>query len=169
MSVLDLTTAATQPFEPTAVHTQLQALVGEWTGTTRTWLDPSAPPAEAEIRARAERLLGGRFVRIDYASTVMGGPHAGQMILGVSAAEALVTVVWLDSFHTSPAIMTSVGAIPGDGPIVVLGSYAAGPERWGWRTQISRPGPDELRFEMSNISPAGEVFPGVELRLARRV
>lgn len=166
MSSLDLSYLPTQPFSPTEVHPMLQTLAGRWHGTTRTWLDPAEPPAVATIEAEAEVILGGRFVRLTYASTVMGGPHAGQLLLGYSASESQLTVVWIDSFHTSPAIMTSVGPTPREGKLMVLGSYAAGPERWGWKTEISHPAAGEILIVMTNVAPDGGEYPGVELRLS---
>lgn len=165
---VDLTTSPTRPFEATDVHRRLHGLAGQWIGTTHTWLDPSAAPEEAPIDAEGEVILGGRFVRLRYASAIMGGPHAGELLLGFSATESLLTMAWIDSFHTSPAITVSTGPAPGADRWVATGSYAAGSERWGWRTEISQPTADTILVEMFNISPAGEEDRGVEFRLSRR-
>jgi hypothetical protein len=163
---LDATSAPTTPFNPTAHHTALHELVGRWAGETQLYLDPSAPPETSRTEATVESLLGGRWVRIDYQGTAMGKPHAGVLMLGYHRDAHSFEAAWIDSFHTGTAIMLSVGE-PGDGSISVLGSYAAGAERWGWRTTLRRDGADGLVIEALNITPAGEAHPAVTTRLRR--
>jgi hypothetical protein len=167
MTAIDLATTPTQAFEPTEVHRALHALAGHYQGTTQTWFEPKGPPVANPIDAHAEVILGGRFVRLTYTSTIMNGPHAGELLLGWSTPEAQLSVAWIDSFHTSPAMMISVGIIPAAGKFSVLGSYAAGAERWGWATVISQPNKDSILIEMFNISPTGVEDLGVEMRLER--
>jgi hypothetical protein len=128
-------------------------------------MDPNEPPERTTTHARVEALLGGRFVRVDYQGTIMGAPHAGQMLFGFHREEGLHTLAWIDSFHTGTTIMMSTGAPVGVG-VDVLGSYAAGPDRWGWRTWARREG-DTLVLEAFNIAPSGESFPAVRSVLRR--
>ncbi|MBX3185861.1 MAG: DUF1579 domain-containing protein [Labilithrix sp.] len=158
----------TTPFEPKPPHQKLTALAGTWAGTTLTWLDPSAPPSESRVDASVETLLGGRWIRIAYASTVMEKPHAGEMTVGFHNDAKAHEMTWIDSFHTGTSIMLSTGAPRDDGAVSVLGSYAAGPQRWGWRTVIHQPSSGELVIEAFNIAPSGEEFPAVTTKLTRR-
>lgn len=156
----------TAPFDPAPQHTALSRLAGTWSGPTRLWLDPSGPPDESETAATVEVILGGRFVRVAYTGVAMGKPHAGELVLGFHKDAGEHEASWIDSFHTGTAIMMSVGRPRADGTIDVLGSYAAGPERWGWRTLVHDAG-DELVIESKNIAPSGEEYPAVETRLRR--
>lgn len=165
---IDATNAPTAPFQPVAPHEALRNMVGRWSGQTQTWLDPSAAPDESKTEATIESLLGGRWIRVDYQSTVQGKPHAGQMLIGFHTDAMQFEIAWVDSFHTGTSVMLSTGALPPDGTVSVLGSYPAGDERWGWRTVLRLPLHGELVIEEYNISPAGQEDRAVEMRLTRR-
>lgn len=164
---LDASTAPTAPFTPTPQHEALAGLAGRWTGETSTYFDPDAAPEASRTEATIEPILGGRWLRIDYQGTAMGKPHAGVMWLGFHGDPQVFEAAWIDSFHTGTAMMMSVGAPRADGLISVLGSYAAGPERWGWRTTLRRDAADQLVLESFNISPAGQEDRAVLTRLRR--
>ncbi len=163
---IDAATAPTAPFSAAAEHEALTALVGRWSGVTRSWIEPSGAPDEAATEASVEALLGGRWIRIAYQGRAMGQPHGGELIVGFHKDAGEHEAAWLDSFHTGSAMMMSVGKPGVEGEIRVLGSYAAGAERWGWRTILRHHG-DELVIESFNISPAGQEDHAVETRLRR--
>lgn len=164
---IDLATAPTTSFEPGAAHAPLLALVGEWAGPTQTWLDPSAPPDVTHTSAHIEALLGGRVVRASYTGIAAGKPHTGMFLLTFDEAEACFAMAWIDSFHMGTGLMYARGAPTADGGISFLGSYAAGSERWGWRTVIRPVDASTLSVEATNISPEGQEFRAVETRLSR--
>jgi hypothetical protein len=163
---LDATTAPTAPFTPTPQHAWLTELAGRWIGETQTWFDPESAPETSPTGATIEALLGGRWIRIDYQGTAMERPHAGVLLLGFHRDPQLFEAAWIDSFHTGTAIMMSVGAPRSDGLVSVLGSYAAGSERWGWRTTLRRDA-DELVLESFNVTPTGQELRAVLTRLRR--
>lgn len=164
---IDLSSAPTTSFTPSAEHARLSPLTGEWTGQTRTWLEPGQPPEETVTEARVESILGGRFLRVQYTGTVMGKPHAGEMLFAFEVDAKEHSLAWVDSFHTGTALMLSKGAPSADGAVSVLGSYAAGAERGGWRT-VLRPDSARLVIEAFNIAPAGEEYPAIRTELLRR-
>ena len=165
---IDIVDAPVTAFEGTKHHQRLAALPGDWRGTTLTWLDPTKAPEESPVNMRVESVLGGRFLRIQYASTVMGKPHAGEMLVAFEKDEDRFTIAWIDSFHTGSALMTSIGdKAPGaEGNVSVLGSYAAGDQRWGWRT-VLHPHPERFVIEAFNIDPDGTEYPALKTQLAR--
>lgn len=146
-------------------HARLMALVGSYRGQISTFLDPEAPPERSVGELHVTPLYGGRWLRLEQSGTVMGKPHAGEMLLGFHRDAAQFESTWVDSVHTGSAMMFSTGAARADGVIAVTGSYAAGPERWGWRTELHLG--EELLVRAVNISPAGEESPGIEARWAR--
>jgi hypothetical protein len=149
------------PF-PTASeqHARLAQLVGHYSGQTRTWLDPTGAPDVATEELHVSVLFGGRWLRFEQTGSVTGSAHAGEMLLGFHADAGEFEACWVDSFHTGTAMMLSKGAPRPDGVIAVTGSYAAGPERWGWRTELHLGEPLVLRA--FNIAPTGEEFRAIE-------
>jgi hypothetical protein len=145
---IDLTSAETAPFESTEAHALLRTCVGLWSGPTKLWLDPSAPPEETTTTLHAELLLGGRWLRASYEGVAFAKP-------------------WIDSSHTGSAIMFSKGTHAQPGVIDVLGSYLAGEQRWGWRTVLHSPAAGELTLESFNVSPQGQQERAIESRLTR--
>jgi hypothetical protein len=166
---MDLADAATAPFTPTDHHRRLEQLVGAWRGTARTSYGPNHPPESAAWEATLALLLGGRFLRATYTSSAMGSAIAGELTIGYSSSERRWTMSWIDSFHTSPAILSSQGEA-GDLQLRASGDYFAGEgqPRWGWRTEIDESeAPARLRIVMTNIKPGGEESPAVEIDLER--
>lgn len=161
-------------FRGTERHTALLRLEGRWSGEARTWLDPKGDPEITRIELVASSLLGGRFVRLAYTSSVAGRTHAGEMLVGFHVDAQTHEMVWIDSFHTGSSIMLSTGAPREDGAVEVVGSYRAGQERWGWRTRLSleREGTREGEGDVFvvhafNVSPAGQEDRAIEARLSR--
>lgn len=165
---IDLTSSATAPFEASAEHELLQTFVGRWGGPTQLWLDPEKPPEETLTELDAESVLGGRWLRLSYRGVAFGKPHAGQMLLGFHKDESQLELAWIDSSHTGTSIMLSRGKPTAVGVVDVLGSYAGGEERWGWRTVLHCPSPGELVIEAFNISPQGLEERAIQSRLTRR-
>ncbi len=87
---MDLAAAATGPFSPTDLHARLARLAGRWTGTAKTYVDPSNPEA-AEVApwdGTIAMLLGGRFLRFSYVSRAMGQPIAGELTVAYEKGDA---------------------------------------------------------------------------------
>ncbi len=172
---MDLSTAVTGPFSPTDVHARLARLAGRWTGTARTYADPS-DPAAAEVapwEGTVEMLLGGRFLRFAYVSHAFGQPIAGELTVAYEKGDRLFRMSWIDSLHTGGGIIVSESKpIPEGGAaatISTLGSYLAaeGQPRWGWRTELDDQTDGTLRIRMFNIEPGAEETLGVEIDLTR--
>lgn len=173
---MDLANAQTGPFTPTAVHQRLARLVGAWKGTARTYADPSHPEAfeTAPWEGSIGALLGGRFLRFAYTSHAFGQPTAGELTIAYESGDRIVRLSWIDSLHTSPAILVSTSeplAKEGEGPstLVASGTYFAGEgaPRWGWRTELDDRDAGTLRIRMFNIEPEGGETLGVAIDLER--
>ena len=166
--MIDLSTAPTSPFEPTPQHARLARLAGAFRGTSSTWLDPQKPAEQTPIEAAIESVLGGRFLRITYTSTVSGKPHAGEMLFAYEKEERRHTMAWIDSFHSGGGILLSVGEAspPEDGPVSVLTHYGPPDQRWGWRTALHLDAERPL-LEAFNIPPDGTSHPALRIELAR--
>ena len=172
---MDLAAAATGPFSPTDSHARLARLAGRWTGTAKTYADPSNPEA-AEVApwdGAIEMVLGGRFLRFTYVSRAMGQPIAGELTVAYEKGDRRFRMSWIDSLHTSPAILVSEGKPLSESgaalAISAFGTYFAGEgqPRWGWRTELDDQTDGALRIRMFNVTPDGEESIGVDIELTR--
>jgi Protein of unknown function (DUF1579) len=141
----------------------LSALRGEWHGAYRVWLAPGQLTVDCPSTLRAEPVLEGRFVRLDYTWSIDGAAQAGQMLVGPGPQMA-----WVDLWHNGGQIMFCE-AVRGadDGEFNVLGAYGLPEGRCGWRTTIEAPEPDVVVVTMWNISPDGAEAKAVEAAYTR--
>jgi hypothetical protein len=125
------------------------AILGEWRGTKRLYLEGAEGPELASPSALRAALTVRRFLEIRYDWVYQDKPQEGLLLLGADGA----TASWIDSWHQSKDVMFLKGA-----PLDVRGTFSVGegPD-WGWRVQLELRG-EELRLTMYNISPDGEAF-----------
>lgn len=139
-------------------HHQLQRLLGHWQGNTKTWFEKDVLVDESAAEVTITSLFGGRFISLDYRSSLEGKPFEGKMIIGFDIPYKRYTSSWIDSFHMGTQIMLSSGESKGNG-FSVLGSYGNpeyGEDLWGWRTEIQFLNEKEFSLTAFNISPDGE-------------
>lgn len=159
-------TAPVSSYTPDAPHARLLQLVGSFQGPTRTFMEPHAPNDESVWEVEISAILGGRHVELEYTSSIMGGPHAGRLL--ISHHNGAFSAVWIDSFHTgTDAILFSQGAGP-DEAIVLDGGYVYEGHRFGWRILVRQPDPDQVWIDHVNIMPGRGESPALETRLRRR-
>ena len=165
LRTIDVGNAEVAPFDAKSEHDLLAKFAGSWKGPAKTWFEPGKEPESSTWTAEGERILGGRFVRLDYRGTAMGKPHAGEMLLAYERDEARFTCVWIDSFHTGTLALVFHGTADGDA-LTFEGTYPAGKERWGWRTTL-RASSGGVVVDMTNIEPNGTEHRAVNVMLAR--
>lgn len=167
---IDLETVPTKKRELNPEHARMAQYAGDWKGTARTIFEPGAPPIEAQLDLHAATILGGRFLRFEYRSTVQDDPIAGELLVGFEIGDPHWTMAWADSFHTGTAIQLHQGPPVGEGePISAKGTYFVGPEhpRWGWRIELHAPRDNGFVLRMFNATPEGSEALGVEITLRR--
>ena len=143
------------------------SLTGQWHGTNKLWLDPSAPPAESETALTIATAGQGRFLTAAYTWAYEDQPQDGLLVVWQDPATGGGRISWLDSMHTGDAVMVFQGQAV-EGRVSVLGSYAApeGPD-WGWQIDLV-PQPDGgLQVLMYNIQPGEAPQPAVEATYTR--
>src|SRR5438309_1548624 len=57
---------------PGPEHKALQDNVGNWTATSKMYMDPSKPPMESQGTEKVESVLGGRFIQVKFSGNMMG-------------------------------------------------------------------------------------------------
>ena len=156
-----------QSLEPGGAHHALGALVGEWEGPHRLWIQPGDLHEETVMRGTIRALLGGAFVVHDYSWSVDGEPQEGVALLGFDLRRGEFVSSWIDSWHNGTALMQMTGTATGR-PVAVVGSYDApdGPP-WGWRIEYDARPPDRLTITHYNITPDGAEAKAVEVEYSR--
>jgi Protein of unknown function (DUF1579) len=143
----------------------LTALVGEWGGIYRLWLEPGVLRSESPARATIRPVLDGRYVVHDYGWADQGAPQHGTMLLG-SDGDGVWHMAWIDTWHTGRSIMACKGEAGADA--TMLGSYDGGGQTWGWRTTWAMPDADHLVVMAWNLSPQGQEDKATETVYERR-
>ncbi len=82
-------------------HKPLEALVGEWTTSSKMWMDPAAPPMESAGTASAKPLFGGRFVQTAHSGNFMGETHEGISTTGYDNLKKKYVGTWIENMGTS--------------------------------------------------------------------
>jgi hypothetical protein len=101
--------------QPTAEHQKLQPLAGNWTYTSKFWMDPSQPPMESTGTIQRKWILGNRFLE----ESVTGkGPDGktdfeGRGVVGYDKTQQKYTMGWICSMGTG--LMTSLGTVDASG------------------------------------------------------
>ncbi len=143
----------------------IEALVGEWEGVYKLWLEPGVLRSESPARASIRAVLAGRYVVVDYHWADRGAPQEGTMLLGCDGEDAW-QMAWVDTWHTSRSIMSCTGGAGAD--LSILGSYDHADEQWGWRTTWAMSCADHLVVRAWNISPHGKEELATEMAYERR-
>ncbi|HYE55200.1 MAG TPA: DUF1579 domain-containing protein [Chitinophagaceae bacterium] len=149
------------------VHHKLSQIAGEWEGTTAVYFEGTTPVDEAPVTATIRPVLDGRFMLHEYKASFQGKPLEGIALYGYDLASEKFQCAWADSFHMSTGIMFSQDSDPSK-LFQVLGSYAAGDQQWGWRTEIEMPDENELNIIATNLMPDGSEAGGVKTRYKRK-
>ncbi|MEO8680854.1 MAG: DUF1579 family protein [Vicinamibacterales bacterium] len=128
---------------------------GTWHAIYKLRDPASAISGDSDSTAHVHRVLGRRFVRVDYTWADKGTPQEGSLLVGWEKSTGVVTMAWIDSWHNSDRVMVLTGSVRDDGTLDARGSYGAppGPD-WGWRTELFATA-DLLSMVMFNVSPEG--------------
>ena len=103
---------------PAAAHAHLGKLAGEYTTTTKFYMQPGAPPQETTGKARLWMTLDGRFLSEENTDILMGQPLKGFRMLGYNNASKRYEGIW--TYSMSTAIMSLNGTSSDGGKTVTL-------------------------------------------------
>ena len=114
-AMMELWKKLAQPGEP---HKLFASLAGNWTTTTKEWMEPGKPPTESSGTADMKMLLDGHFLYQEYHGQMMGQPFSG---IGIDAYDNMskkYVTAWMDSMGTGIFIME--GTASADGKTITL-------------------------------------------------
>lgn len=96
----DMMKAWQEYMTPGPMHQMLANETGSWTSAIKMWMDPSAPPSEAQGTATGEALLGGRYFQVKHSAVFMGMPFEGIQTDGYDNARKTFFSTWIDNMST---------------------------------------------------------------------
>jgi hypothetical protein len=153
------------PGEP---HKLLAKLEGIWTTRTRSWMEPGKPPVESMGTCDQKMVLGGHYLRQEYAGDMMGQPFTGINLMGYDNHTGKYVSVWLDSFSTG--IYFFEGTASADGRTITQDCRYDDPVRGPsvWRSVTRIQDVDTLEYEMFITPEGGKEEKMMEMTAARK-
>ena len=134
--------------QPGPEHKRLDPLAGEWTYTSKCWMDPNEPATESSGTIKRDWILGGRFLEEFVAGKGPDGKDfEGRGVVGYDKVQGKYTYGWICSMGTG--ITMGVGTCDTAGKHFTFKTEGYCPLR---KTKIE--GRDEIRLE----SPDRHVF-----------
>lgn len=82
-------------------HKHLEALIGEWEGVFRLWMEPGAEPMESVGTIKRDWILDGRYVREQVHATSNGMEFEGVGYIGYNNTDGQYEIVWMDNMSTA--------------------------------------------------------------------
>lgn len=149
------------------MHKRLHALVGNWEGTTRTWIEPEQLFDESLTKGTIRAITSGHFLLYEYSGSVQGEPCEGMMIWGYDIVRNLFQIVWTDSFHTGTGIINSSGLAPATFSAQGKLNNSEECQLWQYRTELELIDNETLLIKSYSISPEGEEYKMIETVLER--
>lgn len=85
---------------PGAEHQKLAKLNGNWTYTSKMWMDPKAEPQTTQGTATCEMLLDGRYSQMKVNGNIMGMPFNGISLTSFDNGKKIWLTTWIDNMGT---------------------------------------------------------------------
>ena len=139
-------------------------LTGQWLGQYQLWLDPSQAPECSTTSMAVKPAAKGSYFLIHYDWVFQEAERAGVFLIGCKGDKAQAS--WGDSFHMQPMAMICEGGMD-KGRLVLNGTYSAGDEQWGWRTEFATAHNQQLIMRAYNIAPSGHEDMALEASYGR--
>lgn len=149
-------------------HKLLAKLEGNWKTRSKGWMEPDKPPMESSGTAEQKMILGGRYLRQEYAGDMAGTPYTGINILGYNNHTKKYESVWIDTMGTG--VFYFVGTASKDGRTITQKCTYDDPVRGPavWRTVTRIKDDNTIEFEMFLIPKGKKEEKMMEMTISRK-
>ncbi len=157
---------AMTPGEP---HKHLARYTGDWTFTSKMWMDPSQPAMESSGTMHGETVLGGRFVQTTWKGNMMGMPFEGRATDGYDNVAKQYVSSWMDNMSTG--IVYSTGTCDASGNKCSLKGDMMDPmtgQKSYMRSEVTWTDANTFKNEMYGPGPDGKEFRWMEMTVKRK-
>lgn len=103
---------------PGPEHQLLAKLAGDWNVVSKWWMAPDSEPMSSASEQKLEPIFGGRFIKIETRSNMMGQDVHGIGYIGYDKFKAMYTMFWIDNMGT--AMFTAYGTADDAGKTITL-------------------------------------------------
>lgn len=154
---------------PGEFHKHLEAMQGSWNVDGKSWTEWSPEPMAWTGTATKSMIMGGRFLREEIESEMMGKSFNGLGFMGYDNLTGKYWYFWLDDMSTGA--MTSEGECDKSGAtFTVIGDYLdpmTGQSQKA-KTVIKVLDQNKHLFEMYMVGPEGEESKSMEITYLRK-
>jgi hypothetical protein len=98
--------AMQKAMSPGEQHKHLALLAGDWTYTSKMWMDPSQPAMESNGTMHGETLFGGRYVEHTWKGDMMGMSFEGRGTDAYDNVAKQYVSSWIDNMGTGIVVQT---------------------------------------------------------------
>ena len=149
-------------------HRKLALLAGEFTVSAKCFMPGSDQPQVSQGTNKNELILDGRWLRSDFAGSMMGQSFTGLGLLGYDNSLQKYVGTWVDSMTTQ--IMQMQGTADASGNVITLTGESYCPavgQRAQFRYVYTLGGNDSYKFEIYGPGPDGKEQKGMEITYTR--
>ncbi len=161
--------AMMKAMSPGEQHKHLARLAGDWTYTSKMWMDPSAPAMESGGTMHAEVMFGGRYVEHHWKGSFMNMPFEGRGTDAYDNVAKQYVSTWIDSMSTG--IMYSTGTCDDAGKSCTQSGDYWDPmtgKKTTMRSTITWPDDNSFKMEMFGKGPNGQEMKMAEMMVKRK-
>jgi hypothetical protein len=150
-------------------HEYFKDFVGDWIVSTKAWMMPGAEPSISEGTSKGELIMGGRFLKMHFKSSMFGMPFEGLQIIGYDNLKKKYVIFWIG--NASTAFYLSEGTRNESGKVLTDWGESENPltgkieKARGVTTLINK---DEFVYEMFMVGPDGKEYKSLENRAKRK-
>lgn len=150
-------------------HRHLQQMAGTWKADATFWMAPEAPPTKSTGTMKSEMILGGRFLKSDFAGDFMGSPFNGVAIDGYDNQAHKHMGLWMDSMGTS--IISLEGSCEQGGKVQTMHTEFTDPMTGTLKkvkAMTTMQAPDRYLFEWWEAEGDGQMRKSMEIQYTKQ-
>jgi hypothetical protein len=156
---------------PGEMHAYLAQSVGTWSGKTKMWMDPDAPPMESTCTTVISAIMDGRYIKCETSGEMPGmGMFMGSGVYAFDNVTQKFQSTWIDNMSTG--IATGTGERSSDGKTMTwnLNFNCPVTKKSTTMREVQRhTGKDTSTMEMYGINPkTGKEYKMMEIQYTRK-
>ena len=156
---------------PGAEHKAMASMTGTWTAEIKTWM--AGPGSEAQTSTGTSEysmVLGGRYLKQEVSSTMMGMPFTGIGYTGYDNFKKKYVGSWMDNMGTS--ISTMEGTADASGKTITMWGLmdepTTGEKNKKVKYVLKMPDAETQIFEIYDVTTYGEKAPTMQMTYKRK-